>query len=110
MTRARPGREQEKQLRPALARDGAALVGLEMRERPGWRLDLLAAGTDARASLDDEEPRVLLDLMVAELLPRVEPDEHGARLVLTQENDRRTAAARRVDLGQLPGLHRAKGV
>jgi hypothetical protein len=53
---------------------------------------------------------MLFDLMVAERLPRVEAEEHGARLVLAHEDDRRTASARRLDLGQLPGLHRAGGV
>ena len=84
MTGARPRREQEENLCPLLARDGVALVGLEVRERAGRRLDLLAAAADPRSALDDKEPGVLLDLVVAELLSGVQSDQNRSRLVLAQ--------------------------
>ena len=55
---------------------------------PGARLDGLAAGSDRHGAVDDEEPRVLLDLVVAELLSRLEPDQHRAARFLGVEDDR----------------------
>jgi hypothetical protein len=48
---------------------------------------------------------MLLNLVVPELLTGVEPHEHGPSLVLAAEDDRGTAAARRLDLGEPPRLH-----
>jgi hypothetical protein len=53
---------------------------------------------------------VLLNLMIAELLARIEADENRAGLVLTEKNDWRSASARCWNLGQLPCLHRAGAV
>ena len=44
---------------------------------------------------------MLLDLVVAELLPGLQPDQHGARLVGGMQDDRRAASVRRLDLRQL---------
>jgi hypothetical protein len=107
MTGARPRREQEENLCPLLARDGVALVGLEVRERAGRRLDLLAAAADPRSALDDKDPGVLLDLVVAELLPRIDPYEDGPRLVLALQNHGGAGAVRSRDLREPPALHRA---
>lgn len=82
-----------------------AFVGLETGERPGRRLDGLVSRAEGRGALDDDDPRMLLDLVVAELLTRVEADEDGPRLVLAAEDDRGAAAARRLDLGEPPRLH-----
>src|SRR5581483_7697618 len=100
--------EQEQQAGAALARDRVPLVRLEEEERAGAGVDALARGLDAHRAVDDDEERVLLHLVVAELLPGLEPDQDGARrLVVRMENDRRDAAARRLDLGEPPAAHRA---
>ena len=48
---------------------------------------------------------MLLHLVVAERLARLEADQHRARLVARVEDDGRRAAARRLDLAQVPVLH-----
>jgi hypothetical protein len=48
---------------------------------------------------------VLLDLVIAELLPGLEADEDGASLVFALEDDRRAAAPGSLDLGQIPRFH-----
>jgi len=83
-----------------------ALVRLEMRERAGGRVDLLAARADPSSALDHVEPGVLLDLMVAELLAGVDSDEDGAGLVLALQDDRRSSPVRSRDFGEPPALHR----
>jgi hydroxyacylglutathione hydrolase len=107
MPRPRPRGQQEEQLRAAGARHGAALVRLEVRERARGRVELVAAGPNPNGPFHDEEPGVLFHLVVAERLPRVEADEHRARLVFAEKDDGRSASARRLDLGQLPRLHRS---
>jgi hydroxyacylglutathione hydrolase len=107
---AGPGGQYEEDLRSVPARDGAPLVGLEMHERADRRLDLLAARPDDRRALDDDEPGVLLHLVVAQLLAGVEADKDRARLLLAEEDDRRAASPGRGDLGQLPGLHERASV
>src|SRR4051812_767568 len=67
-----PWRQQEQDLRAAIAPDRMALVGLEVRERARRSLDLAVRARDLRGALDDEEPGVLLDLVIAELLPWIE--------------------------------------
>ena len=53
MALAGPGREQEQDLRPRVARDDPALVGLERDERARIGLQLLAARLDPRGPVDD---------------------------------------------------------
>ena len=88
MPRTGPGGQEEQDPRALGARDGAPLVGLERQERAGPSLELLAGRLDAHAAVDDEDERVLLDLVVAKLLPRIEPDQHGARGLVGVEHDR----------------------
>ena len=102
-----PRREEEEDACPALAGDGTPLVGLEREERARWRLECLAAGLDPHAAVDDEHEGVLFDLMLAELLAGIEPDQDGARRFVRVEDDRRPAPARSLDLSQLPGAHGA---
>ncbi len=110
MALAGPRRQQEEELRAFLARDEVPLVGLEVHERSDRSLDRVGRGADPGRTLDDDDPGVLLDLVVAELLARFEADQDGARLVLAQQDDRRAASLRRHDLGQPPGLHGRPGV
>jgi hypothetical protein len=57
--------------------------------------------------VDHDEEHVLLDLVVSELLPRLELDEDDAPLVAGMEDNGRAAPAGRLDLSQRPALHRA---
>src|SRR5215208_2136875 len=102
-----PWRQQQEDLRAAVAPDRMALIGLEVGERAGRGLDLAVGARDLRGALDDEEPCVLLDLVVAELLPWIEADEDRPRLVFALQDDGRTSAGGCRDLGEPPALHRA---
>src|SRR3954452_24645811 len=102
-----PGREQQENLRSVVASHRVALVRLEVGERARGSLDLAIGARDPHGALDDEEPGVLLDLMVAEFLPRIEADEDSPRLVLTLQDYRRAGARGSRDLGEPPALHRA---
>ena len=102
-----PGRQQQENLRSAVARHRVALVRLEVGERARGSLDLAVGARDPHGALDDEEPGVLLDLVVAELLPRIEADEDRPRLVLALQDDRRAGARGSRDLGEPPALHSA---
>ena len=88
MALAGPRSEEEQNLGALVAADGVPLVRLEVRERPSLPFDALAARLDLGVPVDDQDPRVLLHLMVAERLPRIEPDEHRARFVLALQDDR----------------------
>ncbi len=105
MALAGPGREQQEDLGARVAPHGMAFVGLEVRKGPRGGLDLLAPSSNSGRPVDDEEPRVLLHLVVAELLPRLEADQHRAGLVLAHQDDRRAAPGGRVDPGQMPAFH-----
>jgi hypothetical protein len=100
-----PRRQEEKEPRAGFGRHGVAFVGLEGDERAGVGIDRLAAGLDARATLDDHEKRVFLDLVIAQLLARLETDENGARFLVRVKDDRGSTAVRRLDLAQLPTPH-----
>jgi hypothetical protein len=101
---AGPGCEQHEDLGAFGAADGVTLVRLEMGQRSGRGVDLFAAGANLRRAVDDQHPGVLLHLMVAERLTRIEADEHGARLVLAHEHNRGAAPVRRRDFGKIPGF------
>src|SRR6266545_2142272 len=105
MAWAGPGREQKEDLGALVAAHRVPFVGLEMRERARPRVDLLAAGANPCPPVDHEYPGVLLDLVIAELLPRLEADEDGASLVFALEDDGRAAAPGSLDLGQIPRFH-----
>ncbi len=107
MAFAGPGREEEEDLCAVLASHEMALVGLEVDEGSDGRLDLFSTCADPGGAVNDDDPRVLLHLMVTELLTRVETDENRARLVLAEQNDGGAAPAGGVDLGQRPALHDA---
>jgi hypothetical protein len=82
-----------------------ALVGEEAGERARGGVDLLATGAERDRAVDDDDPRMLLHLVVAELLAGLEADEHGAGLVVAPQDDRGAAASGRIDVGQTPALH-----
>ncbi len=105
MARPGPRSEEKQEPGPSFGRDGVPLPGLEEQERSRLRLEALAGGFDIDRALDDEDERVLPDLVVAELLARVEPDQDGSSLVVGVENDGRPAAFGRLDLVQAPAAH-----
>ena len=76
--------------------------GSKRRSVPGPASRDAAVGVELHGAVQDGDPRVLLDLVVAELLARVEDDEHGARLVRGMENDRVARALGRLELEQVP--------
>ena len=82
-----------------------ALVGLEREQGSGLRLQRLAACVDPDRSVDHEHERVLLDLVLAELLPRVEPDQNRASRFVGVEHDRRAASSGRFYLVEVPAPH-----
>ena len=84
------------------------LVGLEADERPRRGLDDLVARTEGRGAVDDDNPRVLLDLVVAERLPGIEADEDRSGFILAPEDDGRATPTRSLDVREHPGLHRAE--
>jgi hypothetical protein len=102
---ARPRREQHEDLGAVGAADGVTLVRLEMGQRSGPGVDLIAAGANLSRAVDDQHPGVLLHLMIAESLARIEADEHRTRLVLAHEHNRGAAPVRRRDFGKIPGFH-----
>jgi hypothetical protein len=102
---AGPRREEKKDLCAFLASHEMALVGLEVDEGSDGRFDLFSTCADPGGAVDDDDPRMLFHLMVAELLTGVEADEDGARLVFTQEDDGGAAPSGGVDRGQRPALH-----
>src|SRR5690349_10059093 len=89
----------------AIFQTAVLLVRLERDERPGARVEPLAVALDAHLAVDHQDERVLLHLVLAELLPRLEHDQHRAPLLLRVEHDRRDRAARRVDRRQIPSPH-----
>ncbi len=105
VARPRPGREEEKDLCAVAAPDVVTLVRLEVHERPGPSVEPLAPRADLGDPVDDDDPGVLLHLVVAELLARVKVDEDGARLGLAEEDDGIGCSSGGRDLAQLPRLH-----
>lgn len=105
MSRARPGREQEKDLGAAVTPDRVPLVRFEAGQRARWGIDLLGSGAERDGALDHHDPGVLLHLMVAQLLAGIEANEDRPGFVVALEDDGRAAPSRRLDLGQLPRLH-----
>jgi len=102
-----PRSEEKEDLRALVAPDGVALVRLEMGKRAGGCLDGAVGAADARGSLDDEEPGVLLHLVVAELLPWIEADQDRPGLVLALQDHGRASPVGSRDFGKPPALHRA---
>ena len=93
--RGRPRRSRPSAARPG--RSGRACRASASTDSPPARIRTLA--------LEHGHPGVLLHLVVAELLARVEHDQHRAGLVAGVDDDRIARAGRRLDLHQVPGLH-----
>ncbi len=60
------------------------LVRLEPEDGAGARVDPVVARLDADRAVGDDEERGFLDLMVAQLLARLEPDQNSAGLALVR--------------------------
>src|SRR5581483_6953504 len=70
---AGPRREHDQDTRAVGARQRVPFVGLEARERPRAGLERRpVTGRDLHRSLDDDDPGVLLHLVIAERLPRLQ--------------------------------------
>lgn len=82
------------------------LCGIEGDERPDRALDGLAIRRDPHRPLNDDEPRTLLHLVLAQFLAGLEPDQHRAGFVLGAEDYRRSTPAGCLDVTQVPTLHR----
>src|SRR5206468_11819578 len=59
---------------------------------------------EPHATVAHDAPGALVHLVVPECLAGLEPDEHRAGLVLRVNDDGRAAAARRLDVVQVPAL------
>jgi len=75
-----------------------ALTRLEGEQASGPRLERRSAGFHQDAPVHDEHERVLLDLVLAELLARIEPHEDCSRGGVRLEHHRRPAPTRCLDL------------
>src|SRR5919109_23099 len=106
MARPGPRSEEKEDSRAPGARDPVALARVEPKQRPSARFDALRPGTDLDRPVHHEQPGVLVDLVVAELLAGVEADEDGSRLLPRVEHDRAPAAFRSLELEEVPALHR----
>src|SRR4029453_16018032 len=85
---AGPGSETQQDASAAEAAHGPPLTRRERDERARPRRRRLAAGADLDVAFGHDDPRALLDLVVAQLLTGLEADEDGAGLVLRVQNDR----------------------
>src|SRR5207247_3860699 len=103
---AGPRREDEQNARTVDRGDRPTLVHVEGEEAARPALDGLAAAVDANRAVDDGDERPLLHLVVAELLARIESDQHGTSRIVRAQPDGRPTAAGRFDLAQVPALHR----
>jgi hypothetical protein len=82
-----------------------AFSGLEPKERPCADLRHLGSGGHLDGAVDDQHPGVLVYLVLAQLLTRLEDDEDGARTSVLVHYHRITCSRRRVHLEQIPVLH-----
>jgi hydroxyacylglutathione hydrolase len=82
-----------------------ALARVEPHERPGAAADHAAAALDVDLTFDHSHPGVLLHLVLAQFLARLEHDEHCARGVVGMQDDRVARAVRRGGRVKIPALH-----
>src|SRR5262249_12840399 len=102
---AGPRRQHDQNAGAARARQRVPLGRLEAHEAAWAELDALRVGGDLDVPLDHDDPRVLLDLVLAERLPGLERDQHRACSRILVHDVRVAGAARRVDRAQIPVLH-----
>src|SRR5262249_1790219 len=105
VTLAGPRGEHQQDLRPRLARDDVPLVRVERDHGADAGFELVAARLDLGCSVDDDEKRVLLHLVVAELLPRKQSDQDGPARLRGMQDDGGSTSVRRLDLRQSPAAH-----
>jgi len=102
-----PRRQHQQDLRSGVARHDVSLVRIKRDHRAHARVERLARGLDLRRAVHDDEERMLLDLVIAELLPGQQPDQDGSALVGGMQDDGRSASVRGLDLWQSPAAHKA---
>jgi hydroxyacylglutathione hydrolase len=100
-----PRREQQQHPRAAFAAQRVPLTRVEPDHRPGSAGLHLLAGGHLDLAVDHGDPRVLLDLVLAERLARLQDDEDGARARVGVEDDGIARPVRRLELQQIPTLH-----
>ena len=105
MAVARPRREEEQDASTVVGRERMSLVGIEADERARLGLDRLATGRDPDAPFEHRHPRVLLHLVVAHPLARVEHEQHRASFVPRVDDEWVACAVRCRDVHQVPALH-----
>jgi len=105
VTCSRPGGEQQKDPGAGLGRDRVALGRLEPDEGSGPELCGLLGGCHLDGAVDDQYPSVLVHLVLAELLPRLENHENGSSTVVLVHDDGVARPLWRVDREQVPLLH-----
>src|SRR5579862_569837 len=79
---AGPRGEQEQDACPGLRRERVALRRLEPQKRARTDDGAFGSGRHLNEAVDHEHPSVLPDLMLTELLARLEHDENRARTVV----------------------------
>src|SRR5262249_2080238 len=68
-------------------------------------LHVVRARRHLNRALDDDDPRVLLDLVLAECLPGLDRDEHRPRALVLVHDVRIACTARSFDRAKVPVLH-----
>ncbi len=100
-----PRRQEQQHACSALTAHCVALAGVEPHERSRPAVDGAAAAFDVDRSVDDGQPRVLLHLVLAELLARLEHDQDRPGTVVRVQDDRVAGAVRRGRRVKVPALH-----
>ena len=77
----------------------------EPHERSRSGLERLIARLDPHLAGDDDDVRMLVDLVVAELLARIETDQNCPGLISREHDDGRTRPAGKLDFAEVPALH-----
>jgi hydroxyacylglutathione hydrolase len=81
------------------------LVGLETGQRARPRVRRLAPTGDLDGPVEHGHPRVLLHLVVAERLSRLQDNQDGARTLVRMKNDRIARPVWCIHLKKIPALH-----
>lgn len=100
-----PRREEQQHTPALLAAHRVPLARVEPQERARAAAHRAAPAFDLDLTVDDREPRVLLHLVLAKLLARMDHDQDRARPVVRVQDDRVASAVRRGRRVEVPALH-----
>ena len=109
---AGPRREHQQHARAVTARERVALVGLEARQRAAASAsnDVPSPAVIWTAPSSDDDPCVLLHLMLAERLAGLSTIRTARAPSSEWSDDRIARPRRRVELEEIPALHRRRSV